>query len=267
VATSASRVERFAYEVVRRVLGAEVEHVDDNRTAGQFDALIHYRDGNRAALEVTTIADQRALQMRSFETELRVDDSPNAWTFRYPGFVNMREARRHIPVLVRWCDTTLSSGAFMLPDSARETPDMQWLMRSEARLDRSSLRPPGRVLLLPSAMGGFTDPYLSTLESWLLEQQTEPWLSENQSKLARSGLPEQHLFALVHSSGIPFALFDGLLAPDTDIAAEEPDFLAPITDLWLLPEYGSIVTRWSKTSGWSSHDYGEFGQESLAVTA
>lgn len=267
MATSASRVERFAYEVVRRVLGAEVEHVDDNRTPGLFDALIQYWHGSPAALEVTTVADQRALQMRSFETKLRVDDSPNAWTFRYPDFVSMREARLHIPQLVRLCDAAFSPGAFLLPQSLRETPSMQWLVRNDARLDRSSSGPPGEVLLLPSPIGGFTDPYLSTLENWLLEQQTEPWLQENQAKLARSALPEQHLFAIVHSSGFPFALFDGLLAPDADIAAEEPGFLTPITDLWLLPEYGSIVTRWSKGDGWSSHDYGELGQKSLAVTS
>jgi hypothetical protein len=66
------RSEKLAYEVVRRVLGADVEHVDDNRTRGHYDAVIHYPDGRTAALEVTTIGDLRGIELRSMDHRLPV---------------------------------------------------------------------------------------------------------------------------------------------------------------------------------------------------
>ena len=50
--------ERFAVEVMRRVLGITVTEVDDNSRPAMVDALFVLPDGTKGALEVTTIGDR-----------------------------------------------------------------------------------------------------------------------------------------------------------------------------------------------------------------
>lgn len=262
MATVPSHQERFAYEVVRRVLNVDVAHVDDNSAAGQFDALITHRDGRTAALEITTVADPRVLEMESFKPVLEVPDAEGIWIFRHPGHVQMRAARRHVPTLVRWCCAVGALGTVVLPDEFKDTVPMRWLRQSRSRLDRIRAKEdvPGRVHLMAEPIGGTSDSHLENLSYWVEEKQLEPWFAENQTKLARSGLEEQHLFLRVHSSAIPYSLYDGLLAPEEDVLADRPEGMGSITDLWLMTDFGRQVTRWSAETGWSTHDFGSIAE-------
>ncbi len=56
-------MERRAFEVVRRVLSADVAHYDTGGRQGAVDALITYPDGRRAALEVTLLTDAAATEL------------------------------------------------------------------------------------------------------------------------------------------------------------------------------------------------------------
>jgi hypothetical protein len=66
--------ERFAEEVLRRMLGIEVAHRDDGTAHRMVDALFRSPDGVDGALEVTTIGEPEALEREAIaaKTDWRV---------------------------------------------------------------------------------------------------------------------------------------------------------------------------------------------------
>ena len=239
------------------MLGVEVEHADDNRVPGHFDARISYGDGREAALEVTTIGDPKAIEMLSKGTELLIPATRIAWDLRYPVSVRMKDVQRHIPEIICWCDQFGFTDPRRLREGYLSMPAMRWYERSGVRLmGMPTARRGGVVYVLPEGSGGIVDDELRGLPAWIESQQTAPWFADNRAKLARSGIKELHLFVRVHDTGLPFSLFAGLIDP-IQIRATDPRGMAPLTDLWLLPPYGQIATRWSSVEGWSVHSYSD----------
>lgn len=250
--------ERFIEEVVRRVTGALVEHVDDGSVDGLYDARLTYPDGRAAALEMTTLVEPAAMEMLSFPTKLEVPETPHWWDLRYPkGRVSRREIERHIPALVRWLDELDLDDAQEVEDWMKVTPEWEWYDRTGLRLRRySGASQGGRVDVLPDSFGGVVDSGLDGLADWVEALQEEPWWRENVAKVARSGYDELHLGLRLHESKVPFGIFAGLWNPE-EVKSRQPTGMEPLTDLWLIIGYGNTVTRWSAGSGWSVHVYNE----------
>lgn len=252
--------ERFIEEVVRRVTGAAVEHVDDGSVPGQYDARLTYPDGRLAALEMTTLADEAALEMLAFPIELELPETPHWWDLRYPrGRVLRKDIKRHVPALVRWLDQLDIDNADKVESWLRVAPEWRWYERSGVRLRRyGTTSRGGRVDVLPDSFGGVVDDKLEGLADWIESLQGEQWWRDNTAKVARSGYEELHLAVRLHDSKVPFGIFAGLWNPE-EIRSREPSGMAPLTDLWLVVGYGDTVTRWSSGSGWTVHVYEDSG--------
>jgi hypothetical protein len=247
--------EIFLEEVVRRVTGAVVEHVDDGSAPGMVDALIFYPDGRMAALEITTVGNRKHLEMESFDHMLEVPGTPHWWDLRYPGPLSRRDIERHIPVLIGWMDRLGFEDVSELGKLLAGWPEWQWYENAGVQLRRyKGASTGGRVDILPMGGGGFVDERLEGLCEWVESQQGESWWTSNVEKLARSGHSELHLAVRLHESGMPFPMWMGLWNP-TLIQTPEPTGMGPLTDLWILPAYGQTVTRWSARTGWTATVY------------
>jgi hypothetical protein len=255
MATRHRREEIFMEEVVRRVTGATVEHVDDGSAPGMVDALITYPGGRRAALETTTVADRKRLQMESFDTALIVPETPHWWELRYPKPLSRKDIEKHVPVLIAWIDQLGFRDVSELKNLLSGRPEWEWYRRTGVRLRRyEGASTGGRVDILPEGGGGAVDEFLRGLGDWVEGQQGEDWWTSNVAKLARSGYEELHLAVRLHESGMPFPTWMGLWDP-TEIRSREPQGMEPLTDLWIIPAYGRTVTRWSRSSGWTATVY------------
>lgn len=248
------RSELFAYRVVANVLGVEVRHHDDGREPGAHDADVLYPDGTTAALEVTSLGDPREAEMYSHGTELPVPSS-RAWDFRYQiGGVRFRDAERHLPILVALCDRFGVEGPEALPLPLRNAALDWYRARELSLLGFSGVRRTGVAYVLPDGRGGMVGDSLASIGPWLTEQTSDKWFRENAAKLERSGASELHLFVVVMGSGAPFDVVYGLMSGH-DVQSAAPCGIEPVTDVWLLSEFGGTVTRWSARSGWTVHRY------------
>ncbi len=251
-------------EVIRRVTGLPVEHVDDGAVSGYHDAEIYYPDGGVAAVEMTTLSDPVALEMLSFPIELELPETPHWWDFRYPpSRVLRRDIERHVPALVRWLDLLDLDDADKAEDVIYGTAEWAWYERTAVRLRRfSGTSRGGRVDVLPEGSGGAIDEYLEGLAGWVESLQAEPIWIDNVAKLARSGHEELHLAFRLHESRVPFSIWSALWDAD-EIRSPDPSGMDPLTDLWLFVGYGTTVTRWSREVGWTSHVFRGDGMSAI----
>ena len=253
---TAKPYEAFFEDVIRRVTGDEVVHVDDGSSARMVDAHIRSADGSVAALEITTVTENRAMQMESLPTDLVLPETPHWWDLRYPGVsLNWKEAELHVPALIRWLDQFKLNDAEKLGDWISPTPEWQWYRRTGIRLRHyAGASHGGRVDILPNGKGAIVDSRLEGLAAWVEGLQQQPIWVENVIKLASSGYDDLHLAIRVHESGMPASLWMGMWDP-VDIAASDPNAMEPLTNLWLLSAYGRTVVHWAKDVGWRAREY------------
>ena len=129
-----SSSERLAYEVIRRVLGIEVEHYDTARRQGAVDGLIHYNDRRVGPLKVTsyTDADERELAAR-LAADHHSWPNPGAWwrtiNIAEPDDINkLRDIYKRIITI---CEQRAVAEVDHLPWSVqRADADVQWLPTS-----------------------------------------------------------------------------------------------------------------------------------------
>ena len=248
--------ELWIEEMIRRAMDVDVEHLDDGSTSGMVDALILYADGSAASVEITTIAEQVALEAAAFPTSIEVQ-SHGWWELRYG---NPRTSRKDVDrfgrALVRLLEALELTDAAELPESVLSgLPEGRWLVREGVSLRRyAGVARGGRLDVLPAAMGGGVDEYLVGLADWVEDVQETPAWQDNLSKLVRSGRDELHLALRIHSSGMPFALWSALWDPE-EVRSRSPRNMEPLTHLWLFVGTGTTVTRWDSMSGWRILSY------------
>ncbi|HOW01051.1 MAG TPA: hypothetical protein PLY19_06230 [Rhodoglobus sp.] len=253
---TAKPYELFFEDVIRRVTGDTVEHVDDGSAPGMVDALIRRKDGSIAALEITTIAENEAMQMESFSLELEVPETPHWWDLRYPGLsLTRKDLKVHAPALIRWLDQLDLDDAEKLGDWIRSTPEGQWYQRTGIRLRRyPGASGGGRVDILPKGSGSASDSYLEGLADWVESiQSTRHWI-DNVAKLERSGYEELHLAIRAHESGMPKSLWMGMWTSG-EIRSRQPEGMGQLASLWVLTAWGRTLVQWSRGTGWRSHEH------------
>lgn len=248
--------ERFAEEVLRRVLDIEVVQRDDGSSPRMADVLFRLPDGRDGALEVTTIGEREALEREAIaaRTDWRVEGSTWAWMVHVGRDVVMRDLGRHLPTLIRTCESHGASDPRRLPGEHRQTDAFDWLDESAVSMHGfSETNRPGAIDVLPEGGGGAVLDHLDELPLWLATRLGEPDLDENMQKLRATGRDELHLFLRIHDTAMPFALYDPLAW--SDCAPREPlDAPTGLTGVWLAPAWRNPILWWSLSGGWARAD-------------
>jgi hypothetical protein len=248
--------ERFAEEVLRRVLGAVVTAHDDTSRPRMVDALFVLPDGREGALEVTTIGDQDALQLEALAAkgDWTVPGGRWAWVVCVGAGVSMRKLAEHLPELVLTCERLgIPSPELVAGDEGR-APAFRWVESCDVRIHGfPETSRPGAVDVLPNSSGGAVYEHLDELPEWLEHRLGEADLVSNLEKLAATGRPERHLFLRVHDTALPFSLYYPLAWGDY-IPARELLVTFGLTGLWLAPAWKNPLLWWGAATGWQRAD-------------
>jgi hypothetical protein len=257
VSTSPRSEERYAAELVGRVLGATITDRDDGSEAGMVDALFEMPDGRLGALEVTIVADRRAMQAEALGDRLdglRVPGARGVWTLVADRRVIMRNADRHIASLVLSCEERgLGDPTLLLVEEFVDDPAYRWWVKSHRPSLRGSFETnrPGTVNVMPDLGPAVWVQDLAGLTDWLHSRfESEP-VAGKLRKLSATGRPEQHLFLILHeSSDIPPHVLERLNWSDT-VPSEPLEPPEGLTGLWLAGRWRNPILRWHKAAGWS----------------
>lgn len=248
--------ERFAEEVLRRVLGITVTAVDDNYSDRMVDALFFLPDGSEGALEVTTIGERSAMESEALAAKgaWAVNGAQWAWMVYVEPSVSLRELAEHLSDLVLTCERLGVPSPERVGEDANDRPSFRWLEGADLRLHGfpNSGRP-GAIDVLPGGGGGAVFDHLADLPGWLRNRLSENDLKRKIEKLHGTGRNELHLFLRVHETAMPFSLYYplawGRTMPDQPL--DPPGGLAGV---WLAPAWRNPILWWSTASGWSRAD-------------
>jgi len=257
VASRVRNEERFAEEVLRRVLAIAVTQRDDGSADRMPDALFRLPSGVEGALEVTTIGAREALEREAIaaKTDWHVVGAQWAWMIHVGSGVSMREFERHMPALVLACEASASTDPRLVPREHRgDAPAFEWFATVDVSMHGfPQTSRPGAIDVLPDGSGGAVFEHLDELPRWLGERLREPDLAGNVEKLKATGRRELHLFLRIHDTAMPFSLYYPLAwgdhVPTEPLAA--PDGL---TGLWLAPAWRNPILWWSVSTGWARAD-------------
>jgi hypothetical protein len=248
--------ERFAEEVLRRVLSIEVTSRDDGSKRRMADALFTLPDGTEGALEVTTIGEREALEREAIaaKTDWRVEDGRWAWMVHVGRGVVMRDLERHLPTLVLNCERAGTPDPRALPNEHRDDEAFRWLCSCDVSMHGfPETSRPGAIDVLPDGGGGAVYEHLDELPLWVAARLREPDLFENVEKLKATGRGELHLFLRIHDTAMPFSLYHPLAWGDY-VPSEALDAPSGLTGLWLAPAWKNPILWWSSSQGWARAD-------------
>lgn len=248
--------ERFAEEVLRRVLGVEVSQRDDGSSHRMPDALFRLPNGIEGALEVTTIGEREALEREAIgaKTDWHVEGAQWAWMVHVGSGVAMREFERYLPMLVRACERSSATDPRLLPHDLQRCEAFEWFEGADVSMHGfPQTSRPGAIDVLPDGGGGAVCEHLDELPCWLTARLREPDLHGKVEKLKTSGRRELHLFLRVHESAMPFSLYYPL-AWGGYVPTERLEAPDGLTGLWLAPAWRNPILWWSASAGWARAD-------------
>lgn len=233
----------------------DVEHRDDGRRQGEVDAHILGVNGRRSALEVTVVADQATLEV---EQVLIARDSPSIaglrwrWDVRPGPTTRTNGFHRRLAILLPACERDgVTRPNDLRPRSQLEADALASHLDSDCTIVGNPLtNSPGTVDVLPPTSGGAVDEGLVGLTDWIGIALASGHLARHVDKLLRTGLDQQHLFLIVHQTGMPFSLYYAL-AFDRALPPERPVLPKGVTHLWLSTGWraGGIL-RFDPEVGW-----------------
>ena len=85
-------------EAIRRATGLHVRHNDDGTSSGQHDAVMTYPDKRVAALEMASLADPAAFEVRSLPAFFDLEETRSVWMLTYQGYeLRRKEVERFVP--------------------------------------------------------------------------------------------------------------------------------------------------------------------------
>ena len=251
------RGETFAFEIIRRVTGVEVEPYDQpGQQRGAVDGLIRTA-GRTEAVEVTRLVDQKAQQLDAilYRNGQNAWPNPGRWRWsislasaaEYPG---MRERYERI---IGYCEehgvTDPTRAGMVSP-----IPEIKWLWNTSARFyayGDDSHENPTPVHVWPRAIAGAVDHSFAGLRQALADTFDERHMPDHLDKLLAHPADARHLALLLGWTGLPLALYDAIVFGD-QLPTDPPPLPDGITHLWLIPDFGKRVLLWSP-DGWAEH--------------
>lgn len=248
--------ERFAEEILRRVLGITVTQRDDGSAHRMVDVLFHLPGGRQGALEVTIIGEREALEREAIaaKRDWHVDGVSCAWMIHVGSGVVMRVLERHLPTLVLACEGQGVSEPRLLAYEHRHSEAFEWLGEADVSMHGfAETSRPGAIDVLPNGGGGAVFEHLNELPAWLAHRLRQRDLVENVEKLRATGRDDLHLFLRIHDTAMPFSLYHPLAWGDYVPAAslDAPDGL---TGLWLATTWKNPILWWRSGAGWQRAD-------------
>ncbi len=248
--------ERFAEEVLRRVLGVEVTGRDDGSAARMADVLFKLPDGRLGALEVTTIGERDALEREAIAAKMdwHVTGARWAWMIHVGNGVAMRDLKRHLTDLVLTSERSGATDPHLVPYEEQQVDAFHWFAENDVSMHGiPESRRRGAIDVLPDGGGGAVYEHLEELPGWVSGRLREPDLHDNVEKLKATGRSELHLFLRIHDSAMPFSLYDPL-AWSEYVPASALEAPPGLTGLWLAPAWRNPILWWSATHGWARAD-------------
>lgn len=246
--------ERFAEEVLRRVLGIEVTQRDDGSAHRMVDALFRLPDGREGALEVTTLAEREALEGEAIAAKTPWHVGGSTWEWRVRGRGVLRRLERHSATLVGACESHGVTDPWDLPPENHASEAFEWFADSGFSMRGfPETKRPGAIYVLPDGGGGAVYEHLDGLPQWLAGRLRERDLAAKIEKLRSTGRDELHLFLRIHQTAMPFCLYDPLACGDC-VPTTPLDSSLELTGLWLAPGWKNPILWWGATGGWSRAD-------------
>ncbi len=229
--------EKYAFNVVGRVLGVEVEPFDIEGRQGAVDALLHYLDGRCAALEVSSIGPQDEARILNFldSNGIRRDivGLTQLWSVYLPKTFRPRDLPSIDAALLE-CERSgfgsLSQGLF-----DEKLRDLLILGVSADVITMPQPVADPRAYVQVRGVGGGGGEGIQPLPGELAEHLRAPGMRENIEKLAASGFAERHLFLMVRPSAFSFPVYDEL-SSDGTLPAEPPQLPEGLSEVWLASE-------------------------------
>jgi hypothetical protein len=245
----------MACRVVERILGATAQAWDVQGRQNAVDAMLTLPDGRRGALEITRVDTGQGLHLEGelarsgfhlpavgqwwWDVTLEsVRDLPELRE-RYARLITLSESLGAIrPEHIRW-----QTGLY--------NADLTWLAEHPGVSMLGYPNIPARegdrvrdVMVMPGGSGGMVDHSMSGLRVMLQQLFAGArHMPKHLAKTAAAPADERHLFVVLHSSALPFAMSDAL-ARSSEVPDEEPPLVEGITHLWLAPPYSERILLW-----------------------
>lgn len=251
--------EAWAEGVVAWITRDVVQHIDDNRTPREVDALIHRADGKVHALEITTMAQESQFQVERAISRIKWRwPTPGNWTWTvgiasYSDYKRLDRCFAHVALLCeRW---RVPDPSLLPPEVMRTDADARWIGWDSASTMHGHI-PSSElpfVYVGPAAHVGVVDESLNGLPGAVSALLTTDNGSRHVRKLLdRAGVDGRELFLIVRDSGLQHEIYYELLDPQM-LPTEPPDVDAGIDRVWLATGTVAVVT-WDREHGWSRHD-------------
>lgn len=259
--TDLAEEEAWARDCLREALpGCAVDQHDDNSEASMYDLAITYPGGAIGAVEVTAAADRQQLELWKLvggQGKRWIEPGrAGGWIVRILPSTRAKSLLRQLPDLLRILER---AGLHDVRGNKASTDQSSALAGRLGIVQTSQVTTdyPGSIYVMPperlSQMGGYSPITGDPLAQWLSEWVPDPSRTDNLRKLARSGVPERHLFVLVPGFNLaPFAVNDLLMAPNAPLPTMPPALPSEITHVWTVSTWSSgDGLRWSPETGWA----------------
>ena len=238
-------------------LGVPVERHDTGVEPGMYDFKFVSPDGQLAAGEMTTIADDVAMEWDALSARSRrVEGSQWAWMVWPRGSrFSVKELMQHMPEITRVAESESCTSVNLLRyGEHRDEPAFVWLRDSGVEITGlTETSKPGVVYLMHDAIVDMVHERLDPMLDWLEMELEDTRYDAKFDKLERSGRPDHHLFLRVHISGIPMSI-GYHLSTSLDLPSRPPTFPTRVlSGLWLAPEFSKSVLYWTRHTAWQRH--------------
>ena len=264
--TEPTSEELFAFELVRSVLGVDVDGSGETREAGHVDAVLTYGNSDQAAMEVTILCDKQTMQLWKLleQNDFRwlVDGSALWWQASLGPKVRVNDFTKHLPEIIRLHEEHGVTGPHTRSSRhiIEQSPALQWFEQQDMQIwGHSNVsdapnaigRRPGTVNVMPRGDGGAVGDDADIVPRWLSEHAVlDPQVRSKIDKLGASGHDEQHLFLVVDLSVASFSFMYAVAA--TGAIPTSPPELGAVTHVWLVPTHAfdNTYLLWNASSGW-----------------
>jgi hypothetical protein len=225
-----------------------------------YDLRIEYPDGERAAVEVTTAADEASLALwRALEPlgRWRESDLVGGWAVAVERTADARRLRRELPPFLKRLEAL---GVRRLehrypPDALDAHARALGVAHAWQSPDTSFAGSIYVTIELPfEQMGGAVADSSDAVARWI-----GPFLHDEKrrrvlQKLARLDVRERHAFVVVLGFGdVDFSVSDPLSRDDVPVPTVDPALPEEVTDVWIASTWSAgSGFRWSRSPGWSA---------------